>query len=102
MCSVAGGVLVWEVRLPAAPLVRTTYFSTTSPGDIRQLGPDNELVFNLTAPLTSSLTTTATAALDGTVVECIGERLTIHVAMISRLCYSYLSSWIVLSLTPPP
>ena len=91
---------MWEVRLPAEPVISTTYFSSTSPGVVRQLGPNNELVFNLTAPLTSTLTTTATAALDATVVECIGERLTIHVAMISKLCYSYLSSWDCTELDP--
>ena len=101
-CSVAGGALLWEIRVSGAPVFTTTYFSTTSPGDVRQLGPNNDLVFNLTAPLMSTLTTTATAALDGIVVECNVERLTIHVAIISRLCYSYLSSWILLSLTPPP
>ena len=73
--------------MPGTAVVRTTYFSSASPGDVRSLGPNNELVFNLTAPLTSTLTTTATTALDGTRVECNGERLTIHVAMISRLCY---------------
>ena len=89
MCSIAGGALVWEVRVPGMPVVQTTYFSSASPGDVRQLGPNNELVFNLTAPLTSTLTTTATAALDGTVVECNGESLTLSVAMISRFWIIY-------------
>ena len=75
---------MWEVRLPGTAVVRTTYFSATSPGVVRPLGPNNELVFNLTAPLTSTLTTTATTALDTAVVECGGESLTLSVAMISK------------------
>ena len=75
---------MWEVRVSGMPVVRATYFSSASPGDVRSLGPNNELVFNLTAPLTSTLTTTATAALDGTVVECNVESLMLSVAMISR------------------
>ena len=74
--------MVWEIRL-ATSVVQTSYFPQDI-GVVRQLGPDNEFVFNLTAPLTSTLTTTATAALDATVVECVGESLTLSVAMISR------------------
>ena len=84
------------------PVVRATYFSSASPGDVRSLGPNNELVFNLTAPLTSTLTTTATAALDGTVVECNGESLMLSVAMISRFWIIQCSLITVTHLPRPP
>ena len=84
ICSTNVEFLIWEVTIPGMTgSFSEVYNAPHVIGDARPLGSEEEFTLNITAtdPLTSTLTTTVTPALDGTVVECTSaptESLTLN------------------------
>ena len=105
-CTASGSsqALQWRITTLTEVLTRNYLASTAQTNVVTMLGPFQAVLIS-TGPLTSTLTTTAQTALDGTEVECTGPDVeTVTVEVISK---SILSSFravpatLVFSLGPP-
>ena len=122
-CTASGGSpLQWRVTTSTEVFIRTYITSTAQTNVVTMLGPFQAVLIS-TGPLTSTLTTTAQTALDGTEVQCSApdvETVTVEVisksilssqfrappvglfAQLPRLPPPVLPSWWLVRLLAPP